>query len=96
MAVDLTALEKYNELSLDDRDSLGSLSSEDPEVTLAIASRQLETSKTVNSPVVTMEDAVGIYKDLLNFHMENSNPSSPDDFVFFQEFRIVPFALQTM
>ena len=47
MAVDLTALEKYNELSLDDRDSLGSLSSEDPEVTLAIASRQLELFETV-------------------------------------------------
>ena len=48
MAVDLTALEKYNELSLDDRDSLGSLSSEDPKVTLAIASRQLELFETVN------------------------------------------------
>ena len=47
MAVDLTALEKYNELSLDDRDSLGSLSSEDPEVTLAIASRQLDIFETV-------------------------------------------------
>ena len=57
---------------------------------------QPETSKTVNTPIVTMEDAVGIYKDLLSFHKKNGNQSSKDDYVFFPAMENRDFALQTI
>lgn len=44
---------------------------------------QTDQSKTVNTPVVTMQAAVGIYKDLVKFHQKEGNPVSPDDYVFF-------------
>lgn len=44
---------------------------------------QTDKSKTANTPVVTMEAAVGIYSDLVKFHQTGGNPVSPDDYVFF-------------
>ena len=55
-----------------------------------------ESSKAANSPIVTMEDAVGIYKDLIQHHQSNNAPVGPDDFVFFPNLTNRDFALQTM
>jgi integrase len=44
---------------------------------------QTDESKTVNTPIVTMESCVGIYKDLLEFQKENNRPHGKDDYVFF-------------
>ena len=57
---------------------------------------QPESSKTINTPIVTMENAVGIYKDLLSHHSKNNCPVGPDDYVFFPNIPNRDFALQTM
>jgi len=57
---------------------------------------QTEESKTRNSPVVSMQAAVGIYIDLIKFHKEHKNPSNNDDYVFFPNLKNRAFALQTM
>lgn len=57
---------------------------------------QTEKSKTVNTPIVTMRDAVGIYKDLIEFQSKNDRPHKKDDFAFFPELKNREFALQTM
>ncbi len=44
---------------------------------------QPETSKTENSPIVTMEAAVGIYEDLLALQKSQRRGCKKDDFVFF-------------
>lgn len=44
---------------------------------------QPETSKTVNNPIVSMEDAIGIYNDLITFNTENNWGVEEDDYVFF-------------
>ena len=43
---------------------------------------QTDDAKTSNRPVVSMEVAVGIYRDILNFHKKNKNPYDKDDYVF--------------
>ena len=57
---------------------------------------QPESSKTINTPIVTMEDAIGIYRDLLALHKTNDSPTGPDDYVFFPNIPNRDFALQTM
>ena len=48
-----------------------------------------DTSKTVNRPVVTMENAVSIYEALLEDHKKHGKSASPEDFVFFPEIKEV-------
>ncbi len=57
---------------------------------------QPESSKTVNTPIVTMEDAVGIYRDLIEFQTTYNKPTSPDDFLFFPDLKNRNYALDTM
>jgi site-specific recombinase XerD len=57
---------------------------------------QTEQSKTINSPVVTMEHAVGIYKDLLAHQQKNDRPCGPNDYLFFPHLPNRDFAIQTM
>ena len=54
---------------------------------------QPETSKTVNSPIVTMEDCVEIYKDLINYHKEKGSPCEKDDYVFLPNYKNRDLAL---
>jgi hypothetical protein len=51
-----------------------------------------EGSKTENTPVVSMEDAVGIYKDIKQFH----EGCKKNDFVFFPKIENRDFAMETM
>jgi hypothetical protein len=44
---------------------------------------QPEMSKTENSPIVTMEAAVGIYEDLIEFQKSENRGIRKEDFVFF-------------
>ena len=44
-----------------------------------------DTSKTVNRPVVTMENAVSIYETLIEDHKKHGKPVGKEDFVFFPE-----------
>jgi hypothetical protein len=46
-----------------------------------------DTSKTVNRPVVTMENAVSIYEALIEDHRRNGKSVGPEDFVFFPEIK---------
>ncbi len=55
-----------------------------------------EKSKTVNTPVVSMEYGVGIYKDLLEFHEANGNPFTANDYLFFPKLKNRDYAMQTM
>ena len=55
-----------------------------------------EKSKTVNSPVVSMQFAVDIYKDLVNHHTDFENPVTPNDYVFFPKLKNRDYAMQTM
>jgi site-specific recombinase XerD len=55
-----------------------------------------ESSKTVNTPIVSMEDAVGIYKDLLTHHEKMGNSATANDFLFFPALKNRDFALQTI
>jgi hypothetical protein len=48
---------------------------------------QPETSKTENSPIVTMEAAVGIYEDLIEHQKSEKRGYKKDDFVFFPHLR---------
>lgn len=48
-----------------------------------------DTSKTVNRPVVTMENAVSIYEALLEDHKRHEKSVGPEDFVFFPEIKEV-------
>ena len=57
---------------------------------------QTEQSKTVNRPVISMEAAVRIYKDLIAFQKKNDRAHSKDDFIFFPHLKNRAFALQTM
>jgi integrase len=57
---------------------------------------QPESSKTINSPIVTMKNAVEIYRNLLSHHIKNDCPTGPDDYVFFPKIPNRDFALQTM
>ena len=57
---------------------------------------QTEQSKTINSPVVTMESAVGIYKDLLAHQKKMNRPHGPNDYLFFPHLENRNFAMQTM
>jgi hypothetical protein len=53
------------------------------------------SSKTVNTPVVTMAAAVGIYEDITE-HNKKVGYGNPDDFVFFPHLKNREFAMQTM
>ena len=44
-----------------------------------------DTSKTVNRPVVTMDNAVSIYEALLQDHKKHDKSTKPEDFLFFPE-----------
>ena len=55
-----------------------------------------EESKTINTPIVSMEDAVGIYRDLLAHHTKSKKPKGQEDFVFLPEIKNRDFALQTL
>jgi len=44
-----------------------------------------DTSKTVNRPVVTMDNAVSIYEALIEDHKKHGKSVGPEDFVFFPE-----------
>jgi len=55
-----------------------------------------DTSKTVNTPIVTMKSAVLIYKSLIKFQKLNSRGATKEDFVFFPHLLNRDFALQTM
>ena len=57
---------------------------------------QPESSKTINTPIVTMKNAVEIYRNLLSHHTKNDRPTGPDDFVFFPKLLNRDFALSTM
>lgn len=58
---------------------------------------QPEISKTkYNSPVTSMPDAVGIYKDILEYHKTHNNPYTKNDYVFFPKIHNRQFALDTM
>lgn len=57
---------------------------------------QTDNSKTVNTPIVTMENCVGIYKDLLEFQKESKRGIGKEDFVFFPHLPNRDFTLQTM
>jgi len=57
---------------------------------------QTDTSKTVNSPIVSMQDAVGIYKDIVTFQEKMGRGHKKDDYVFFPHLLNRDFALQTM
>lgn len=57
---------------------------------------QTEKSKTTNSPIVSMENAVGIYTELVEFQKKNDRPCGKDDFVFFPHLPNREFGLQTM
>jgi len=57
---------------------------------------QTDSSKTTNNAVVSMEAAVGIYKDILKHHKALERPTGSEDFVFFPHLENREFALQTM
>ena len=57
---------------------------------------QTDSSKTVNSPIVSMQDAVGIYNDLVNFQISKERGIKKEDFVFFPHLTNREYALQTM
>ncbi len=57
---------------------------------------QTDSSKTINSPIVSMQDAVGIYEDLVVFQKEKKRDTKKDDFVFFPHLTNREYALQTM
>ncbi len=57
---------------------------------------QTDTSKTTKSAVVSMEAAVGIYKDITTLQKSLDRPRGPEDFVFFPHLPNRDFALQTM
>ncbi len=57
---------------------------------------QPESSKTINTPIVTMEFAVDTYQQLLTHHKELGSPVGPDDYVFFPKIPNRNFALATM
>lgn len=55
-----------------------------------------ETSKTSRDAVVTMEAAVGIYRDLVQHQQSRGLPCGRDDFVFFPDVTNRDYAMQTM
>ena len=57
---------------------------------------QTDSSKTINSPIVSMQDAVGIYNDLVNFQISKERGIKKEDFVFFPHLTNREYALQTM
>jgi len=57
---------------------------------------QTDDSKTVNTPIVTMENCVGIYKDLIEFQENNERNHEKEDYVFFPHLLNRDFSLQTM
>ena len=57
---------------------------------------QTDSSKTTNNAVVSMEAAVGIYKDLLKHHKSLDRKTGVEDYVFFPHLPNREFALQTM
>jgi hypothetical protein len=42
-----------------------------------------ETSKTENTPIISMSVAIGIYEDIVNFQKKHKRGFTKDDFVFF-------------
>jgi hypothetical protein len=57
---------------------------------------QTDSSKTINTPIVSMQDAVGIYNDLVEFQKRNGRGITKEDFVFFPHLPNREYALQTM
>ena len=57
---------------------------------------QTDSSKTINSPIVSMQDAVGIYNDLIKFQISKERGIKKEDFIFFPHLPNREFALQTM
>jgi site-specific recombinase XerD len=57
---------------------------------------QTDDSKTVNTPIVTMENCVGIYKDLIEHQRKINRPVGKDEYVFFPHLLNRDFSLQTM
>lgn len=57
---------------------------------------QTDTSKTTHNTVVSMQAAIGIYKDLISHHNSLDRPRGAEDFVFFPHLPNRDFALQTM
>ena len=57
---------------------------------------QTDSSKTINSPIVSMPAGVGIYKDIVNYQKKMDRSCAKDDFVFFPHLKKRDYALQTM
>ena len=57
---------------------------------------QTDTSKTVKTPVVSLEPAVAIYKHLIGFHQVQNNPRNPDDFLFLPNLKNRTYAMETL
>mgnify|MGYP006291016185 CR=1 FL=1 len=57
---------------------------------------QTDTSKTVKTPVVSLEPAVAIYRDLIGFHQTQNNPNDPDDFLFLPNLKNRTYAMETL
>lgn len=57
---------------------------------------QTDSSKTFNTPIVSMQDAVGIYNDLVEFQKNKGRSVKKEDFVFFPHLPNREYALQTM
>lgn len=57
---------------------------------------QTDSSKTINTPIVSMQDAVGIYNDLIDFQRSKGRGVKKEDFVFFPHLLNREYALQTM
>lgn len=57
---------------------------------------QTDTSKTVKTPVVSLEPAVAIYNDLIGFHQTEKNPHDPDDFLFLPNLKNRTYAMETL
>ena len=57
---------------------------------------QTDTSKTVKTPVVSLEPAVSIYNQLIDFHQSENNPHDPDDFLFLPTLKNRTYAMETL
>lgn len=57
---------------------------------------QTDSSKTINTPIVSMQDAVGIYNNLIDFQTSKGRGVKKEDFVFFPHLPNREYALQTM
>ena len=57
---------------------------------------QTDTSKTVKTPVVSLEPAVHIYEQLTEFNQSQGKSCNPEDFLFFPNLKNRTYAMETM